>query len=262
MRLAKGDKAGMRAIVYSKYDNGRTQEQLMTRNADGTYSATVDARGKVMSVWMKAGDDQTEAKAVQVVQRLAIAGVSLKVTPPAYAKMDAVTVNLGETPAQVTAGSGLELQVNFNKALAPDKPIAVEAVNPEAKVPTIGWTTTGTTAVGRWEAGQSLRFRIRAMDSDYFENPGLEEYEVVVRPDQMPSVIIESPSRNEDRTPVAVVKLEAMAEDDFDISGMTLVVDRKADKKHWEIPLSSWYRVDSNGERRRFRVKHDTVWLV
>ena len=258
MRLSKGDRAGMKAIVFYKYDNGRAQEQIMTRNVDGTYSVAVDAKGDAMTVWMKAGDDATEPRAVNVVQRLAIRNVNLKVTPPAYAKLEPVTVNLGETPAQVTAGSMLELQVAFNKSLATGKPVMIEPVKPEMKVPQMVWSPMGGGgASGRWMAEQSLRFRIRAMDSDYFENPALEEYEVIVRPDQNPSVIIENPSRSEDRTAVAVVKLEAMAEDDFDIISMTLVVDRKADNRHWEIKLADWFKVDSSSERRRFRIRYD-----
>ena len=257
MRLAKGDRPDLKAIALYKYDNGRTQEQIMTRNADGTYSVSVDAKGSAMSVWMKAGDDSTEPRAINVVQRLAIRNVNLKITPPAYAKMEPVTVNLGEMPAQVTAGSLLELQVSFNKPLAADKPLRLEAVKPDGKLPTVAWSTSGSAAAGRFMADQSIRFRIRAIDSDYFENPGLEEYEIVVRPDQNPSVIIENPTRAEDCTPVAKVNLVALAEDDFDISSMTLVVDRKADNKHWEIPLANWFRVDSSSERRRFRVKYD-----
>jgi len=34
-------------------------------------------------------------------------------------------------------------------------------------------------------------------------------------PDQTPTVMIETPRRNEDRTPTALVKLEALAEDDL-----------------------------------------------
>lgn len=258
MRLAKGDRAGLKAIVLYKYDGGRTHEQIMTRNADGTYGVSVDARGSEMTVWMKAGDDSTEPSTVSVVQRLGIRNVNLRVTPPTYAKMEPTIANLGETPAVVMAGSSLELQVTFTKPLAPDKPVRLEMVKAETKAPEVHWLPgSGSLAVGRWVADQSLRFRIRAVDSDYFENPGLEEYEVIVRPDQNPSVIIENPTRNEDRTAVAVVKLEAMAEDDSDIKSMTLLVDRKADNKHWEIPITGWSRVDSTGDRRRYRARLD-----
>src|SRR5688572_13452408 len=258
MRLTKGDKASMKPIVYYKYDNGDVHRQIMARNADGTYSVALDAKGGAMSVWMRAGDDETMPANVAVVQRLAIRGVIAKVTPPAYAKLAPTNVNLSETPAYMTAGSTVELQVQFNKPLAEDKPVTLESVKPDAAMPQIHWhQPEATLAVGTWTASESLRFRVKATDRDYFENPGLEEFELIVRPDQNPSVIIETPRRPEDRTPNAVVHLEALAEDDFDISSMTLVVDRVGDKKHWEIPLQGWSRTDSSGDRQRFRVKHD-----
>jgi hypothetical protein len=258
MRLTKGDKASMKPIVYYKYDNGDVQRQIMARNADGTYGVALDAKGGAMSVWMRAGDDETTPANVAVVQRLAIRSVNAKISPPAYAKLAPTTANLSETPAYMTAGSSVELQILFNKPLAEDKPVTLESVKPDAPMPQIHWhNAEQALAVGTWTAEQSLRFRVKATDRDYFENPGLEEFELIVRPDQTPSVIIENPRRPEDRTPVAVVHLEALAEDDFDISSMTLVVDRVGDKKHWEIPLEGWSRTDSSGDRQRFRVKYD-----
>jgi hypothetical protein len=258
MRLAKGDREGTKAIVYYKYDNGRVQEQLMTRGTDGMYSVMIDAKGSSMNIWMKAGDDQTPPQVVDVVKRLAIQNVTAKITPPAYAKLESVAVNLSESPAYATVGSQVELAVMFNKPLAEDKPITLERVKEDMKLPPIVWKRTGSaTAAGTWVAQESLRFRVHASDADSFENLGLEEYAVIVRPDQNPSVIIENPTRNEDRTAVAMVRLEAMAEDDFDISGMALVVDRKSDNKHWEIPLAGWSKVESQGDRKRFRVRYE-----
>ncbi|HEV8608143.1 MAG TPA: hypothetical protein VGQ99_22600, partial [Tepidisphaeraceae bacterium] len=259
MRLSKGDKTGLKPKVYYQYDNGAVQQQFMTRNEDGSYTAPIDARGEAMKVWMKADDDQTDPASVAVVQRLAINRVEGIITPPPYAKLEATSVNLSEAPATVVYGSTVQLKVTFSKPLAQDKPLLIEPVKTDAKLPEVTWVKTSpNVAVGTMVATQSLRFRLRATDTDYFENTALEEYEFAVRPDQTPTVMIETPRRNEDRTPVALVKLEALAEDDFDISTMSLIVDRLGDKKHWEIPLANWSKVDSNGElRRRFREKYD-----
>jgi len=81
----------------------------------------------------------------------------------------------------------------------------------------------------------------------------------------MPLVQIENPRRSEERTPVAVVPLQGLAEDDYGIKTLKLVVDRLADKKHWEIDLVrdsnnvapeeiSWSRAETSGDRQRFRV--------
>lgn len=253
MRLKKGDRAGMKATVAYRYDNGDIRYQTMNRADDGTYSVTIDARGAAMSVWLEAGDDRTEPQRIDVVPRLALSRVEARITPPAYAKLPPVTVNLAESPATVTSGSFLQLVLRFNKPLS-DRPVALTGVKEETKVPELSWERPSPElAVASFVADQSLRFRVQAYDTDLFENPGVEEYEIVVRPDQNPTVMIETPRGNEDRTAVTVIRLEAMAEDDFDISSMTLVVDRLGDKKHWEIPLTGWSAVESTGQRRRFR---------
>jgi hypothetical protein len=257
----EGYKKGMRATVYVKYDNGSVQKQLMNENGDGTYNVAVDARGEKMSVWIGAGDDKTDPQTVAVVPPLAIQKVEAIVTPPAYAKLSASTVNLSEAPGTVVYGSTVQLKVTFNKPLLTGLPVNFEPVKAEAKPPAIQWTgeaNRGDVALGTFVATESLRFHLKAQDTDHFQNAGLEEYELVVRPDQNPTVIIENPRRNEDRTANSFVKLEALAEDDFDISTMTLVVDRLGEKKmHAEIPLAGWQKTDAAGsDRKRFRAAY------
>jgi hypothetical protein len=117
-----------------------------------------------------------------------------------------------------------------------------------------------------WQARDSLRFHVRATDADGFTNNGLEEYELLVRPDQSPTVQIESPRRNEDRTAISTVPIEGLAEDDYGIQTLKLIIDRLGDKKHWEIPLVAdakpqagigWSRTDNSGDRLRFRVTYN-----
>jgi hypothetical protein len=116
------------------------------------------------------------------VQRLAINRVEGIVTPPPYAKLESTSVNLSEAPATVVFGSTIQLKVTFSKQLAQDKPIIIEPVKADAKLPEVTWVKTAPN-VATMVATQSLRFRLRATDTDYFENTGLEEYEFIVRPD-------------------------------------------------------------------------------
>ena len=258
MRLARGDSPGMKPIVFYRYDDGPVQQQIMTRGQDGDFGVSLDARGRTMNVWVKAGDDQTEPRVVQVVPRLALAGVQASVAAPAYARVAPLAVDMTQMPASAVAGSAVELTLLFNKPLAPDRPVVLEAVRSESDVPPMLWSRPSPDmAVARWTAEQSLRFRVRAVDHDYFENAAVEEYELIVRPDQDPSVLIETPRGNEDRTAAAVVRLEALAEDDFDITSMELVVYRVGGDGEWELPLSGWERLDSTGLRKRFRIAYD-----
>lgn len=285
IRLAKGDKAWRKATIFYQYGDasgghfGPVEQEYMTRGDDGVYHASLDARianlaggasaagasragTGMMKIWMTSGDDQFTVAPVRIVQRLTIDGVTGNITPPPYAKLPPVAVNLAQNPAVMTIGSQVLLTATFNKPLDPHKPVIVESLTPNVKVDFQWNRPDAQTVVGRLTAASSVRFHLRATDVDGFQNTGVEEYELIVRPDQNPTVLIENPRRNEDRTPVAVIPLQAVAEDDFGIRSLKLVVDRLGDKKHWEIPLvengkptagTSWNRIDASGDLQRYR---------
>ncbi len=287
MKLKKGSPS--KVIVHYQYDNGSTQEQRMTRSDDGTYAVSLDARGSAMKVWVEAGDDETARRLITVVPPLAISHVDCIVTPPAYTgQIAAPPVELGQMPATLVVGSAVDIRIAFNKPLADgNDSIRLESVRPETKVPAIQWSRMNEqTAVAHFMATESLRFRVKATDRDTFSNPGLEEYEVIVRPDQLPSVMIESPRKNEDRTPNAFVPLTLMADDDFGIAELKLIVNRFGAKPatqpdgvaasttqparsgdplaaDWVIDLptdpENLVPGDNNGERKRFKLA-DWQW--
>lgn len=271
MKLAKGDRASTKALVHYQLDGGPVQQEYMTRGPDGVYVASLDAKADpartagVMKVWMTAGDDQKHVEPITVLPRLTIARVEAVLTPPAYVGDSAkpATINLAEGPAIAAAGSEVALRVVFNKNLADSVPVQLKPLAADAKSPQIAWERAGEgTVIGKWSAAESVRFHVLATDTDGFTNAGLEEYEVIVRPDQNPTVQIENPRRNEERTPIAAFPLQGVAEDDYGISSMKLVVDRLGDKKHWEIPLVAnarpeagvtWNRIEGSGDRLRLR---------
>lgn len=284
MKLAKGDRESLKAIVFTQYDNGPVMQEYMTRAADGTYAASLDTRvepgqsSASMKVWMKAGDDEVKLSPVTVVPRLSIKSVEAVVTPPPYVQPQrAATINLAAAPVMTAVGSQVQLRVNFNKPLAPEAMPTVEPMTETAHAPQIKWTRSedNRTAVGAFTAAESLRFRIKATDTDQFSNSALEEFELIVRPDQMPLVQIEQPRRSEERTPVAVVPLQGLAEDDYGIQSLKLVVERPMDRKRWEVPLVTdsqpkpeitWTRADgavmnvsasSGADRQRFRAAYN-----
>lgn len=272
IQLEKGDKASARATIYYQYDDGPRQKELMTRGKDGVYTASLDARidaaasSGTLKVWIESGDDLMQVTPIVVVPRLQIERVEAVITPPAYAGQRTSTVDLSSGPAVMTVGSQVALRVHFNKALDTAVPVRIEPVG-EAQVPALQWAMEGSAlAVGRMTVSESLQFHIKARDTDGFENSGLEEYQWIVRPDQLPTVQIEVPRTNEDATPVAVVPLQAAAEDDYGIRSLKLVVERLGDKKSWTIDLLrdaaavegvNWGRIESPGDRQRLRMN----WL-
>jgi hypothetical protein len=281
LTLKKGDRPSQKALVYYQYDDGPVVKEYMIRGENGRYTAAIDARAgtKGLKVWMASGDDETLAQSVEVVPRLAIERVEANITPPAYAQVTGTTVDLAKAPAFMVVGSQVALRVQFNKPLDPQKDVQLQVIANtdarDAKVhdPAAAFDRAEAKApVGRFTAKESFRFRIKATDTDGFDNTGLEEYEVVVKPDQLPTVMIESPKKTVDRTPDAYLPLQVLAEDDFGIASLRLIVDRisvapdpKAPdaaapanaRKHWEIPLQNWARIDGTGERQRYRLNWD-----
>ena len=165
MRITKGEKAGLKAMCYFRYDDGSVQRMIMNREDDGTYSASVVARGNMTKVWMTAGDDETEPQSIPVVAPLRIMGVEARVVPPPYCKLDPVSYNLSQ-PAMVTIGSTVALHVSFNKPLDPGKPVVVEKVRPDMNLPAMQWKpATSNVPVGTFIANESIRFRIHATDT-------------------------------------------------------------------------------------------------
>ena len=287
VRLTRGDRASRRATIFYQYGDaanhfGPVQQEYMTRGDDGVYHAAVDAKvpdavgsaaaattGQI-KIWTEAGDGRFDAAPVRVVQRLSIARVEAFVTPPPYAGQQPVRIDLTQNPATMTVGSTVRLLATFSKPLDANRSVTTELLTGGKGAP-FHWTAASATAVqATFTAATSTRFHLRATDADGVTNTAAEEFELIVRPDQNPTVMIENPRRNEDRTPQATVPLQAVAEDDFGIASVTLVVDRLGDKKRWEVPLVQnaaaaagvqWVRVDTTnsaggGDLVRFRANY------
>src|SRR5688572_21489696 len=274
MKLSKGDRQSTRAVVHYQYGTGPWQQELMTRGADGTYTGSLDARVDAgaakgdMKVRIAAGDDVKLINPIEILPRLAVTRVEAVVTPPKYVGDGKAqqAINLTQGPAIMPTGSDVALQVSFNKPLAATEGLQIVPVSEDVKVPQIAWETQGQTVVGKWNATDSLRFHVIATDADGFKNSGIEEYELIVKPDQAPTVQIELPRRNEERTAVATVPLQAIAEDDYGVAGLQLVVDRiSGAKQQWQIDLVSaaaavngaqWQSLEGAGDRQRFRANY------
>ena len=284
MRLTKGDKSSAKAIVEYQYGNYNAagefvgspiQQEYMLRGGDRIYGVSLDARSEaateqasLLRVIIKSGDDQVQLKEITILPRIAVTMASASVTLPKYVgNLDGAvtTFDLSKAPAMMPMGSNVRLDLSFNKPIAlSDGNLRFESVETSANLPAPkDVQIQGNRASVTWAMEQSARFRIFATDTDGFVSSGLEEYEMLVRPDQLPSIQIENPRRSEERTPVAVIPLQAAAEDDYGVGSVNLVITRLSDKKIWTLPLvesakavadTSWSRVDASGDRMRYRL--------
>ncbi len=272
VKLTRGDKANRKAKLYYQYPNQKPVEELMARDEKGVYSGFHDAKldadvasGKV-KVWIEAGDDRFDVPPITIVPKLAITHVDAIITPPKYSNLSSTTVNLREVPAVMTAGANVTMRVQFNKPLNEKKPLILESTKPDVALPQTNIARDGDrTAVITFSPRASAELRVKAVDIDDFTNESNEAYTFTIRPDQIPTVLIELPRGNEERTPIAVVPMIALAEDDYGIKTATLNVERLGDHRKWTIPLVTesaamesvlWNKIDGSGDLQRFRLNY------
>jgi hypothetical protein len=272
MKLARGDKASMRPILYYQVEGGPVQQQFMTRGPNGEYQSSLDARleaaaaSGTLKSWIKAGDDEVNLNSITIVPRLAIKAITAQITPPEYVpKRTPVTQDMAAAPVVSAEGSDIAVSIKFNKALSSAAPV-LEPIA-DAKAPAVEWTRDGEqVAVAMFRAVANARFRGRAVDVDSFSNTALEEYELIVRPDTNLNVQIENPRRSEECTPQAFVKLQGMVEDDCGVDWVKLSINRlQPNPQHWDIDLVkdaagaesvAWQQVESSPERIRQRLNY------
>ncbi len=234
-RLDKGDASRITPVVrYRIGDNGQVRQALMVADDDGVFTALIDPRladgsdAGTMSVWVEAGDDQTQPTPVAVVRRPKLLAATLDVTPPPYVR-DAArrTSDLLEGPATVGVGSELTMSLRFSKALQSTTPTLLAAG--EAALPSLSWRVVEPGLLAAtFTADQTLRFSVSAVGVDGFESDASPTLEAIVRPDTAPTVQIDEPRRNESRTAEAVVPLQVTATDDFGLTAVDLVVEKLA----------------------------------
>lgn len=252
MTLARGEAAGVEPVLFYQLDDGPLRRLLMTRQSDDSFTAAVDtrlsddaARGE-LQVWIEAGDDESQPQNISVLPQLALTGVTAQVTPPAYVPNPTPQAHDLLNGAIVTAtGSQVAVRFNFSKPLAPEVeaggPPTVQLTPAEGgTLPEVTWSRPDDrSAVASFQANETTRFWLMATDIDGFETQLPQALEVVVRPDQSPTIQLEEPRRNENRTPQSVVPLVGIADDDYGFESITLIARRLADEDPFvrEIPL-------------------------
>jgi hypothetical protein len=295
VRLSKGDRESRKAILEYRYGEGPWQQLVMSRGPEGIYTAALDARlpqdqkSANIDVRITSGDDQLN-KPITVVPKLEIAAVQAGITPPAYVQPQRETaVDLGQRPAVAVTGSQVALKFSFNKDLAAGVQVELRPVkdpnapdsDKAAPLPKIAWDTNAAagTAVAHFQADGSFRFTVHATDTDKFTNVGSEEYQVIVREDQLPTVQIEEPRHSEEYVANAKFPIHAVADDDYGVKAARLMVTRLggqqgaaptgggAGNNTWTIdlvkdgiavaPNTEWAPADSTTDRRRYTLGYD-----
>jgi len=215
----------------------------MRRDAEGIYRYVMEDLRRPAKYAFAAGDDDTLDRpfAIEVFRRPAVASARLVLEPPDYARgppssgRPVRTIqSLDDAPVVAVAGSHARLEVVPNHPLR-----AAGALND---------TATGSKPRGnlvRFDDGRQMTlrpadaaasklvaeffvskggaFEIRLVDARGLESAGGRRYQLVVREDQGPKVVLTAPTGDVELTPRGVLNVGVRATDDFGIESLRLL---------------------------------------
>ncbi|MDA1053997.1 MAG: hypothetical protein O3C40_26405 [Planctomycetota bacterium] len=184
--------------------------------------------------YIAAGDDRSEPRGVEVVQRPRVESVGVTYQFPSYTERAEETVAESAGEIAALAGTRVKLQVTASKV------IQQAALETEAgEIIDLSGSTGGTTwtsefvvwsdeATGRNELTDLVltaptRYRIRLIDTDGYDNASPLWSAITLIKDQAPSISIPVPGRDEQIKIEDKIKLAVESRDDYGLGDVRLV---------------------------------------
>jgi len=231
MKIERGYRESLRSLVHLRDGEGRTMALAMQRDADGTFSATIDAVTADLSYWFEAGDDSTEGRStpIRVVRRPAVVQAIATVEPPPYARDRGVRVHdLADGPVKAPIGGAVTINVQAGKSIVVDGTDGRVGLATETGevIPLHVDPNDHHKLSARFEVSTDVSFRIALLDEDGFTNRGAVRHAVLAIADAAPSVMVIEPKAVVELTPKGTVLLRARVADDFGIVDARLSAQR------------------------------------
>lgn len=226
---AAGEPAAQSGLFERLIDLTPDFAELLAGSSNSASLDDLPADGVLVNYYFKAGDDFTQPQTVRVVPRPAVKSVTVKITPPDYAKglVTEETISLDKQTGRTATVSALEGSLVHMKV----------AVNHPAYylVPALGWTPqmmgnatqkNGANGTADFEftftLGRTFETPIKLTNSHGLENLSDRTYRIEMRSDVPPTVAMIQPASDEMVLATATVTLEATARDDVAVESLTL----------------------------------------
>ena len=214
-----------------------TGEEVVLASGGGPYfRQTLRSCQEDLGFRVTGGDDTDGEPHVRVLvlQPPDVAGLAVRVTPPAYSDLPEETVY--DRDVEVLAGSRIEVHV------LPDPPTATGQVRvlPEDRVlpletapfPVTDGDDPRTGLAFSLTAERSLRYRFELVDDTGLSNPDPGLFAVRVVEDRAPELTVLAPGRGDVETVVGgALPLGVRAEDDFGLASLTWTVSSTAENE-------------------------------
>jgi hypothetical protein len=192
----------------------------------------------------RAGDGDTAWHRVTVVDRPKISQVKLRIVPPAYSHLPVVEQEA--LPRQVRALEGSQLEVSFQS----DQPLAsMELKFADGKTQPITESPDHTYHFNT-ALSNTLAFTPVFTNLHHLDNLAKPTCQVVVYPDQPPTVSIISPNSEITARPDDKVKIDFEAKDDFGVAKAELVVTVKSETNSTSVVTPIPFSKEETGAKK------------
>ncbi len=243
MTLERGLYDDLRAVVYLREPDGRTQALALHKDPDDTFSTTVDAITEDLTYWFEAGDDDTAARpsVIRVVRRPEVVEALASVEPPPYALgRPTKVVDPHDGPVAAPIGGAVTLSLRTSKPLPADSSeggIGLRGPS-EEWFPLQVDPHDARLLSARLEITADITLRPELRDEHGFSNRGSAAYDIRALPDRPPTATTLEPPSVTELSPQGSLRVVVRAEDDFGLASLELHAEGFADGRSVVVPLT------------------------
>jgi hypothetical protein len=224
------------ATLEWKSEDDRTGAVVLTRLSGGRLYASLGDLTDNLTFRLRGGDDHSRPFHIHAVERPRVTRSNLRVTPPAYTRVEALDFQQ-QTTVEVLAGSTLEILADINRPLAAARFISEDGlvitpeILPGEQPSESGAGESGPPPAARlrlaWSEPRSGVYRFELEDVDGLSNVNPLRYTLKLVPDQPPTVELSLPGVGELITPEAEMRAVLTADDVYGLSGVELTATQQ-----------------------------------
>ncbi len=256
------------SVIIERLENGKTAtEPVEVKSGTGVFRYTYRGVTAPFTYWAHSGRVTSPEYEVEVEELPAIRFLSVRLSPPAYTKLDEQVLeeNVGDIAAVV--GTRVELQLAATKTLTEARlefltarvdsltrgEVVASPHGPLTRRAAKALDLDGSRAEGDFTIDESGYYRINLEDREGRLSRDPILYRITARPDEPPLVTITEPARDVEIAANVKIAVAAEAMDDFGFSKMALRYHRPAvgepeelrgdDAQYKTVPLN-WRRTE------------------
>ncbi|HEX4793234.1 MAG TPA: hypothetical protein VH370_05550 [Humisphaera sp.] len=212
------------ASLLRRFAGGRNLSEPMNAAGAGVVQAMLENVQQSFSYRVQSSEGESEWYAVTVHPRPTVARLTLHYDFPPYTQLGATDAASDDGAINALAGTSVAMRLDTAEPI--DRAQSTVVIDPDGRDPhTIRLTETGRAQYeGRFTIQHSGDYRIRLLNSYGLANRDDQPRPITARFDQVPSIVITSPTSTVTVRPDDSVPVTYLAADDFGLAAVDAIV--------------------------------------